>query len=175
MSIKKSNRRVLVFECLEERSLLAGNLNATVLDGLLTVSGNKKDNCVEVKGSGGGNVLVTETCKGTINGLAEPFEAIGPITAVTVSTKAGNDTILIKKLNLDTLRVFGGAGLDKVSVDTTTVNILTSMKMHEDDDTVDFYKSDLSAGRFSLDGGDGIDTVKKKQSTFNDAGLKNIP
>src|SRR5437870_4944715 len=58
-------------ECLEQRMLLAG-VQAAVLDGVLTVTGTKKDNCIDVTGNRGG-IVVTETCGGKINGVTDPF------------------------------------------------------------------------------------------------------
>ncbi len=105
---------------LEGRTLLAGNVTAAIVDGVLQVTGDDADNDIRIIETADG-VIVRGQNTTTINGAATDFvafaaalDANGPIE---IRMGAGNDAVQVNDFQLNgTLYVEGGAGDDRLGL-----------------------------------------------------------
>ncbi len=112
---KQNNRST--YQILEPRKMLAGDVTATVNDGLLQVVGDIEGNEIIVAGRADGTVSVIGINNTTINGGTAPFVVSTTLNDVDVQLNAGDDNATIQGLVLsDSLRVRTGAGADTTSV-----------------------------------------------------------
>jgi len=99
--------RTLLFETLDERLPLAGNVHALMSNGLLTISAGDLDNMVAVwGGANAGQVTVAGAGQTTVNGSASNKSFSG-VTAIRFNLQGGNDQALVTRLNLA-----GGVGFE---------------------------------------------------------------
>jgi hypothetical protein len=103
----KPNGRMLKFEPLETRALLAGNVTATVVAGELDITGDAASNSVQVWQTGSGTWKV-QGIGTTINGSHATFPAPGVTGNIVVNLNAGNNFI----------KVFHGAVPGALDIDT---------------------------------------------------------
>lgn len=104
-AIRRSARPYHALEALESRTLLAGNVTATINDGNLTLTGDDEANSVEVSVVDG-DIVVTGLDDTTVNDSTDAFVAVAGDT-----TLSGNLTSLLGGGN-DTLRITGPLMVD---------------------------------------------------------------
>lgn len=147
---RRSPRWSRPVEALEDRTLLAGNVLATLSNGTLTLTGDAAANQVELKVASG-NVVVEGTLGTTINGGTAVF------TVVTGGTRISGDVIA-------TL----GAGADSLLVNGILIGAGVSIDAGDGDDSVQLRGTAASAGALSslrvtddltVRGGLGNDTI----------------
>jgi hypothetical protein len=96
MTSRKTNHsRVLSFQTLENRQLMAGNVTASVTNHNLVITGDNKDNAIQVVQTGNGAYEILSLDGSTkINGKSS--KTFTGITGdVTISMKGGNDNVYI--------------------------------------------------------------------------------
>ena len=91
--LEESDRRV-VFEALEPRVLLDGNVTAKVVKGKLRIRGDGGDNGVEItQGADLNQFVVTPTGSTTVNGLSDPAILNNVTKNVVVHLRGGDDEL----------------------------------------------------------------------------------
>jgi hypothetical protein len=145
---RKSSRSALrapqwAVECLEERTLLTGNVLASVLaGGNLLVLGDSKANQIGIQSTAGGALQITSLDGTTkINGSTNPFTASGVTGNVYIFLGQGNDVAQI-----------GGGSL------TTTLPKNLLVVTGNGNDTVGIANASIG-GSVSIFGGTGMDTM----------------
>ena len=176
--MRKSRTSQLTFEYLEQRRVLAGNIQALVNDSILLVVGDGADNQIEITENAAGGIVLSGVDT-TVNGSADPVVIGGGFSHITVAMNGGNDEVGVTGVNVrSNFSFFGGQGNDRL-----TTNGLSARHFHgegnEGDDVFevnfnirksaylylgagnDIVSSDsLSAGRnFKIFGDAGNDVV----------------
>jgi large repetitive protein len=130
---RKSSRSALrtpqmAIECLEERTLLTGNVLAAVLaNGNLLVLGDSKANQIGIQSTAGGALQISSLDGTTkINGSTSPFTANGVTGSVFIFLGQGNDVIQVGGPSLTTnipqnLLIIGGNGNDTVDIANASI------------------------------------------------------
>ena len=114
-SRKQNNRNA--YQVLEPRKMLAGNVTATVSDGLLQIIGDTEGNEIIVVGAPDGTARVIGINDTTINGGTDPFVVSTKLDDVDVKLNAGDDNATIQGLVLSqSLRIRTHAGNDTTNV-----------------------------------------------------------
>jgi hypothetical protein len=139
------------FERLEDRLLLAGNVNAVLNGSTLVITGDADNNSFDVSGSGG-NITITGLASTTINGGAS--DDFSGVQDVEIRTGAGNDSLGMAANEhteiLGDLTIITGQGNDGASVG----NLLNGVTVH---------------GRTVINTGAGNEIVSLEQGTFHGA------
>lgn len=117
--------RKLSAEALENRRLLAGDVDVFVRRGDLVVVGDRADNSVELRVESSGNVVAVGRDGTTVNGSEAPVVVLeGSVVSddLRVQLGRGNDSILIDGVEItDDFYVAGAQGDDAVGLLRTTV------------------------------------------------------
>ena len=118
----------MAIECLEERTLLTGNVLAAVLaNGNLLVLGDSKANQIGIQSTAGGALQISSLDGTTkINGSTSPFTANGVTGSVFIFLGQGNDVIQVGGPSLTTnipqnLLIVGGNGNDTVDIANASI------------------------------------------------------
>jgi hypothetical protein len=119
------SRRRLSIESLESRTLMAGNVTASVVSGSLVVQGDDLSNAVTIQQTSPGTFrLVTFQIDGAptlINGSSDNDQTFSGVTAdVNIAMAGGNDQVRINAVNGPALigrnfNVNGGTGVDNLN------------------------------------------------------------
>jgi len=127
MSSRSSRPHRLVFESLERRHMLAGNVSAQLINGVLQVTGDAADNKIECFESGADFVIRGES--GTlINVLPETKFAKNQITSIDIRMGDGHDVVLVDKINASgntltgAVSILGEKGRDILALGSTGHN-----------------------------------------------------
>jgi len=138
-SYRSPARRVrLAVQPLESRVVLDGGISASLIGGVLTLTGDEQDNDVQIKVDGTGATL--SSTNGTQFTLTTPLT--GPVTSIKADLKGGADALSINP-NL------GFAVTGPVAI-----------KLGDGNNTLDLVTSGtLTLGGLTYTGGDGTDTV----------------
>lgn len=186
--IRKQNNRY-AYQVLEPRKMLAGDVTATVNDGLLQIIGDAEGNEIIVAGRPDGTATVFAIGDTTINGSSDPFVVSTSLDDVDVQLNQGDDNATIQGLVLSqSLRVRTNAGDDTTFVhhievqrfeqfagdgnDTLEFNNVYSLGSilisgENNDDVVSI--TNMAAGtNATLQTGNGVDTV-----AIDNLGVKN--
>ncbi len=175
-SIRRSSRSALragqsAIECLEERTLLTGNVLAAVLPGgNLVVLGDSKANQVGIQSTSGGGLQISSLDGTTkINGTAGPFTANGVTGNVYIFLGQGNDLVQVGGGTLTTsipqnLLIALGNGNDTVQIATATIGGSVSIFGGTGNDTVTVGSAATATavsvgGNLLIDGGFGNSTL----------------
>lgn len=189
----KSQQPLESIQALEDRSLLAGNVVASLNGGHLSVTGDAAANQLEVTFSNNQVVLrgMTDT---TINGSASVFViADNTDTApgnITILTGAGNDTVIFSRnvkvaghVFLDggtdndslsvtgatfrqSVSIYGRGGNDTISLQNATVDGILRVKGNSGDDLISLTNVTTNSG-LRIVGGSGADGVSLNNVTTN--------
>lgn len=111
---------------MESRTLLAGNVTAEVVDGVLNIQGDDDANEIQVRETVDG-VIVLGLNGTTINGESDPFiafesdlEAHG---SINIELNAGDDNVQVEGFDLHgSLIVRGGRGDDRLGITAMTID-----------------------------------------------------
>ena len=164
--LEKSGRCV-VFEALEPRLLLDGNVTATVVDGDLRIVGDAADNSFRVTpGCGVGAFMVTGQDDTTING--DPLASVTGVTDdITITTKDGRDHVELQGITVaDDLTIRSGARNDQVEVQGTNVGGECKIITGGGDDEVAVQGTTVTDSALIRTGA-GTDQVRIDTSTFS--------
>jgi hypothetical protein len=147
---RHSYLRKSFFESLEERTVLAGNVTASVNGGFLVMIGDSGDNQIAITQSAAGGVQLSSLDGTThINGQAGPI-SLGSVTAGSVIAMGnGNDVVRLQGTAANTLN-FGG---------------YTTIDMGSGNDTVQF--SNFHANSLAVFGGNGDDQIVGQRDLAN--------
>jgi hypothetical protein len=141
MSFKKSvRRRRLNAERLEQRVVLAGNVDVVLNMTELSLVGDSDNNVIEVEEIAPNQIRVMGLAGTTINFGVMPVVFSAPlIDAVLAKMNDGDDRMVVKNVSLTdnadgVLRVDGGSGEDNFFIDNvkTTESIVVDMGEHDD-------------------------------------------
>ncbi len=115
---KKATRFVPRVECLEDRTVPSGNVQALVFDGTLYVAGDDAGNQIQITGTGARSVTVRALdADTTINGRVGPVSFGGITRDLYVRMHGGDDTLIVTGTrNRGTLNADTGDGNDMLGV-----------------------------------------------------------
>jgi hypothetical protein len=165
----------LVVETLESRCTPAGHVAAVLSGSTLVITGDAKDNAIQVEDSTGG-VLVSGLSGTLINGAA--WQTFSGVSSLRIQMNQGNDQVYlggIGSLTLSgSLSVDLGAGDDQLTFINTSVGGSTSIKAGAGDDVVAVNGGNTFNGSVLVDlaqGGDNFGTADTGPgpNTFNKA------
>ncbi len=159
--------RCVVFEALEPRLLLDGNVTATVVDGNLQIVGDAADNSFRVTPwCVAGEFEVIGQDKTTINGGSSAV-VTGVTDDVTITTKGGRDEVDVQGVALpDDLTIRTGTGGDEVEVQGTNVGGECKIVTGGGDDEVAVQGTTVTDHALVRTGA-GTDQVRIELSTFS--------
>lgn len=159
----------LRFEFLEQRQLLAGDIDARAIGSVLYITGDNTDNGVVVHSTSEGVIEILGLSEGgaatTING--KESESFVRIKDVFITLDDGNDTLILTDLTLSgsaTIRT--GDGNDFIGLG----------EFDDDDDLIEDLLEDLAGdvlgaltvkGAVNIDAADGNDTLLARNTTLN--------
>jgi hypothetical protein len=136
-------------ETLERRDLLSGTVKISVNDGVLKISGDSKNNCVEITKDEG--VVEVQGCDGTkIKG------EIGDknVSGLSATLGKGDDELRISGVNFDDdVSIHMNEGKDLVDLKKVNVDGDLNIGTGEEDDELNIDRS--SAEDVTIDGKDG--------------------
>jgi hypothetical protein len=156
----------LHLEALEDRTLLSGNVLASVNQGTLLIVGDTADNGIAISTvSTGNSIQVSGLNSTTVNNGSSATFAANSITSVKVLMQNGNDTVNVNALNLTSaLTINAGIGNDSISVQNSSLGSLgIKLGGHGNSgsaqpDNVSIYTVQI-AGSASIETGSGGDNV----------------
>jgi hypothetical protein len=159
MNSRQRVTRRLKLENLENRTMLAGDVAVSVVQGNLKIEGDIQANEIAVTDLGGGQVEVAGQNGTTINGQAGPLTFASVLRSVKIELKEGDDVVRFTGNNQNSLKgvaIETGAGADTVSVDDVFARYL-KVETGSDNDIVNVL--DASAKEVKIETGRGNDTV----------------
>ncbi len=155
-SRKQHNRND--YQLLEPRKMLAGDVTATVSDGLLQIVGDAEGNEIIVAGRPDGTATVFPIGDTTINGSTDPFIVTTQLDDVDVRLNAGDDNATLQGLVLSqSLRVRTGVGDDTTFVHHSEVQRFEQFA-GDGNDTLEFNNL-FSRGSILISGENNDDVV----------------
>ena len=161
------NTRYLSYECLEKRSLLAGDVSVFLFGGTLVALGDELSNQIDVAQSENGDVVFTGRDETTINGLAE-FTFSGTFRRSWFELNGGDDELVSNGFEGGhEFRFLGGDGNDLL-----VANAVTSRNFHVQgnagDDSVELNESSIrKSAYFHLGDGDDVVAVVSFEASRN--------
>ncbi len=164
VSLMRKNSRPMRLECLEGRSLMAGDVLAAIKLGSLKMEGDSQANNVSVVDLGAGKVEITGQNGTTINGTTK-VTLNGFLSNFKADLKGGDDTISWRGIESHTVSRFSietGAGIDSVSVDQLFAGS-GEIESGEGNDLVEVLNAKASS--LEIDAGAGDDIVRVGRST----------
>ncbi len=161
---RPARRSPVVFEALEPRALLAGDVLASVAHGRLVLRGDAADNALVVSrdpaASGDrSRVLVSPAAGTTVNGSSAPLALGGIFNGVLADLGAGDDDLTLTGLLLGgggDVKLSGGAGADRLLVRNSRVTGGVFLSGGEGADRLAVRAGEVYAD-LRLDGGLGRD------------------
>ena len=194
----RKNMRSLRLENLEGRSLMAGDVFASMKLGSLKIEGDSQANDISVVDLGGGQVEITGQNETKVNGLAkvtlngfvanvkvelkggddtvkwQGIESHVPLR-FAIETGSGNDTVFVDKLYAGIGKIESGLGNDVVEVLNAKAAIL-DIETGGGDDIVRIgsptVASSVSVLKLDIETGSGNDQVQIQNSNLNSTWLK---
>ncbi len=151
------------FETLEKRSMLAGNVTASVVSGNLLITGDNSANIITVQQNANGNWQITGAAT-KINGSNKAFTATGVTGAVSINLNGGNDSLTMVSGNVtNNLTILMGAGNDAAALANIQIGTFLHFEGGAGNDALainNVHVSDPTFAHFSsIDMQDGNDTV----------------
>ena len=148
VSSRRSSVRRCVFERLEPRALLAGNVLVQLQDGNARITGDGAANQFEI--TGGVNSILVRGLEGTtINGATTEFTLSSSSTfsgQLTIDSGDGNDRVAVgADVTLSDLQILGGAGDDNLSISSGTVRGGVVIDAGQGSNTVTLLNAQLQA------------------------------
>lgn len=150
-----------VFETLEERRLLSGDVSAVLNGTTLVLKGNKASNQIEITGDVTGvsvDALASDAfTPTTINGVAGPAVFVG-VTDVIFKSKKGNNYVSADTLTLTgNLSIQTNKGFDIVDLIDVTIGGNTTVKTGKNSDTILVAGTSAFTGNLKIGAGGGND------------------
>ena len=145
---------------LEDRSVPAGNVTATVTDGMLFIRGDDQANQIQINRAGIGSVTIHSIGQGltTVNGSTSSV-SIGDISVgYDIRMGGGDDEVVIKNVDRSALLIDGDGGNDTITVSSARIRGFTGLMGGDGDDIINVIGSRFD-NRTELFGGQGDDRV----------------
>lgn len=174
-------RRILSLEALEDRTLLSGNVIATLdaTTGILSISGDAGNNSITISQQPGNVLQVAGTpVKGpppdvtTVNGVKYTNFASTSVTAINIKMLDGNDTVVMNGASIPgNLTITAGKGKDTFSttgISANTITIQNTAGPGSDSVTM----NNTNAGKVTMNLGTSGDTVSMDNGNNGKGGLK---
>ena len=158
----------VVFEALEPRLLLDGNVTAKVVNGDLRLTGDRHGNGILIERGGTTDTFIVTGQDGTaVNGGLQAV-LTGVTDDIIVDLKGARNDIWLHDLTVpDSLKVKTGSGGDVITMDNVTVTGQFTMRTRARDDYVTI--TDLAVGATArITTGAGDDMVDIERSLFHD-------
>ena len=150
----------VLFEALEPRLLLDGNVTAKVVKGSLKVTGDGADNRINIEAGPSSGVFIVSRDDGTTTvngGVADTLT--GVTKHVKISMKGGNDQVTIDNVDVPRkLIAKTGLGNDKLTISHVDVDRKATMNTGWGDDTITLDCADFR-GKATMNTRAGEDTV----------------
>lgn len=177
----KVRQQSLRVEILEDRTVPAGNVSATLVGNTLRILGDTQSNSVFVYLQGG-NVVVEGSSSTTVNGTSSVSFLAANVAGLDIRMNDGNDSVTLGKtpppgntvtgLTLSRLLQYnGGNGDDTLEVASVSVTRTTTIRGGDGDDSVTINNGShfSSSVSISLDTGSGIqpESVSIDNATFD--------
>ncbi len=115
-------RRRLFVERLEDRTVLSGNVTASLdpVTGLLSIIGDASDNAIAISQGAKGTAIITGETKTAVNGAAAA--GFDNVTGISVQFLDGNDRVKINSVVLPgALSITAGTGSDTITLGNSTL------------------------------------------------------
>jgi hypothetical protein len=153
-------------ERLEERRLLAGNVTAEALDGVLTIQGDSKGNRITLTTSTTGGQFRIGGVDTTINGLSGSFDLAGVSGDVLINLGDGKNSLELSDMKLPgNLVIDTGRHGDLVRAQRVPVGGAITVRTGSGNDVVDFQGGSSGGNkRIVTDEGDDIVVIKGGKS-----------
>lgn len=176
-SLQRSNRRRLSRECrvpgvqqLEHRTLLAGNVLASLNGGSLILQGDNLANSVDVVVEDG-DLIVRGRNNTLINGNTDAFTvAVGTSTlsdSFFARLGAGDDELFVEGVSIGSnIHIAGQTGNDRIGLADTTVNGHARITTSHGSDDIHIEGSSIRRNA-AIVSGDGNDNVLIEESTLS--------
>ena len=172
----KVRQQSLRVEILEDRTVPAGNVSATLVGNTLRIVGDAQSNSVFVYQQGG-NVVV-EGSSTTVNGLSSVSFPAANVAGLDIRMNNGNDSVTLGKTPGNTvtglilsrlLQYNGGNGDDTLEVANVSVARTTTIRGGGGDDSVTINNNShfSSSVSISLDTGSTSESVSIDYATFD--------
>jgi len=161
-----------LFESLEHRDLMAGDVTAQLANGTLVIKGDTLDNGVQLStGPNSGEIVVAGTTAGgsatNLNGTANGSATFSNVTGLKIAMKGGNDNVQFEPLTIDgNTRIRGGRGNDTFDIGGAVFNGSLNLKLGRGDDKLTWTSSTVS-GEAEIKGRRGSDEVSIASGTFD--------
>src|SRR5215475_3680231 len=149
-----SGRR-LGFESLEDRTLMAGNVTAAVVNGTLQITGDKSANVIQIQQAPGNGIRLVGVGT-TINGssAARVFGA----SDISLDMLGGNDSVTASSLATGALTGSLGDGNDTVAFSNVISSKGLALLLGAGNDVANI-KGGRVIGDLGIDGEDGNDSI----------------
>lgn len=158
-------------ESLEDRTALSGNVQAAVIGGVLTLSGDDAANQIVISGTGKHSVMLRSLDGTTINGQTSLY--VGGIEGgLNVRMGGGDDNLTIFSLRAGGLNVDLGDGNDSFAMTDADYRAGTEIRAGAGDDIVSLHGSGFRRYVF-VDTGTGNDVVVADTIGVRDMGMVN--
>jgi hypothetical protein len=158
--MRKLRSKRLGFERLERRAMLAGDVQVTIEDGTLFITGDDEDNHVIIEGTGvGGNVVIEGADDTTIflNGVEQFFPVLilgANFDSIDVDLNAGDDTLEMNNVAVIDLIITMDEGADVVRLGAYVAYAANPAAITPASGSI------VVDGLFDLDTGSGADLVE---------------
>jgi hypothetical protein len=173
----KVRQQSLRVEILEDRTVPAGNVSATLVGNTLRIVGDAQSNSVFVYQQGG-NVVVEGSSSTTVNGLSSVSFLAANVAGLDIRMNDGNDSVTLGKTPNNTvtgltlsrlLQYNGGNGDDTLEVANVSVARTTTIRGGDGDDSVTINNGShfSSSVSISLDTGSTSESVSIDNATFD--------
>jgi hypothetical protein len=154
-----------VFEMLEQRRLLSGNVTAVSVDGALVITGDKQSNQINVRGDASIGYIVNGAPGSgtTVNGSLDPqvIASGSEATDAKISLRAGDDVIGMSHIGFYEFALSTGSGNDVVNLGSNSEIFNTrdsTIDTGTGDDSVTIRSNDTQ-GTLAIFTGNGNDVV----------------
>ena len=178
---RRIRQTALRVEVLEDRTVPAGNVTATLVGNTLRIVGDQQDNKIFVySAENQGVVVVVEGADSTeINGFLQPVSfPAASVAGLDIRMNGGNDSVTLGKTPSNTvtgltlsrlLQYNGGNGDDTLEVANVSVARTTTIRGGGDDDSVTINNGShfSSSVSISLDTGSLNESVSIDNATFD--------
>src|SRR4051812_34040742 len=159
-----------MFEMLESRRMLSGNVSAAIVGGTLVVNGDNKSNGVDIATHGDFTTTVTPLPGTTVNGSAATA-VFGGFPDVRADMGNGDDTVIMRDFTGNSAAITTGNGNDSVIAtwggypDNEPNNL--SIDTGNGDDFVRFENGTFASSDVNVSTGNGDDTMQVSGYLFS--------
>jgi len=158
---------LLALLALPARAFALGNVQASVTDGVLQVTGDEGANVFRIAAAGPGAVIVSVFEGTTVNDGTTPVTMSG-VSSLRIDTGAGDDRVELLQLDLpDTLTMKLGRGVDDVILQDVRVQGKTQIKGGKDRNVVAVRGFSRFHGQLVVETGKGADEVTLTNATIS--------